>query len=91
MTMVVTTMPSEDGQTPGEALLEALDDEQVERLRDGERLTVLVDTREPLPGADDPTSIDVLELTWKTKGVVSADASLREEFDDVDGIEDIDT
>lgn len=69
-------------------ILEALTDDQIERMKDGEEIEVLVERREPVLDHDEATSIDTITLTYGTKGVVNG--SLEDRFDDVHGIGDSD-
>lgn len=65
-------------------LLDVLTDKQKERLKDGEEIEFLVGKTEPLIDHNESQSMDVLTLTWNTKGVVNG--SLEEHYPDVVGL-----
>lgn len=67
-------------------ILEALTDDQIERMKDGKEIEVLVEKREPFLDHDESNTIDTITLQWNTKGVVNGD--LNEHFDHVHGIGD---
>lgn len=73
----------------GERILSVLEDDTVESMRNGNVASVYIDTRDPLPGESQQTSIDVLDISWKTTGSLSyaPGQSLAEMFPDVIDIE----
>lgn len=53
-------------------------------MKDGKKLTFLIEKREPIKNNDEPTSMDTLEITWRTQGVVTG--TLEENYPDVIGL-----
>lgn len=75
---------------PEHPILDALTEEQLDDLRDGETIKVCVEVREPLFDSDVPSSIDVLEIQLSTQGMIRSPESeedLVEFFDDVVGVD----
>lgn len=72
-------------------LLEALSEEQLERLRDGEEIEVATRLREPASWEDGPpTSFNSIKLQMTTTGTITdiEDATeLAEEFPDVERLQ----
>lgn len=67
-----------------------LSEEEVEKLKDGETIELCMEIREPLFGGASPSSIDVLQIKWLTKGLPYRPKSintLKREFDEVENIE----
>lgn len=73
--------------TDENAILDALSDEQLSKLRSGEALEFLIKKNEPVPSREKSTSMSVLQITWHTKGVIG-NASLEEEYPGVIGLGD---
>ena len=69
----------------GQDILDVLTEEQAERLREGEELTFVTKKREPLPGEEEPSSINTISLQISTQGVIG-DEPLEEAFDEVIGL-----
>lgn len=71
-------------------VLDALSDEQVEALKDGETLRLLQTIRDPLEG-EPPSSINVIEVSLHTEGLMGGVESidqLPEQFPNVVGLDD---
>lgn len=73
--------------TERQAILDALSDSTVERLKDGEVIELLIEKSDPNPLIEDdrPRSMETLELRLQTKGVTD-DSSLAEAYPDVVGL-----
>jgi len=73
--------------TEREAIIDALSESTMERLRNGEQVELLVEKSEPNPLIDDdrPRSMETLTLTLTTKGVTD-DRSLDEAYPGVVGL-----
>lgn len=71
-------------------IVRALTDEQIERLRDGEKIKVAVELREPLFEKDISTSFNEITVTLSTRGTTAhldSQEDLAEHFPDVEGLE----
>lgn len=72
-------------------VLDSLSEEQIESLREGETIKICTKVREPLPHREVPTSINLIEIEMKTRGVIGNledEEQLIEEFSDVIGVRD---
>lgn len=56
-----------------------LDQEQIDKLKDGEKVEFLLKIRDPIREDKDPQSINTLKMTWQTKGVYG-DELIEEAF-----------
>ena len=71
-------------------LLDALSDEEVEALKDGETIRLLEAIRDSVDASTPPSSINVIEVSLKTEGLLGGVESveqLPERFPDVRGLD----
>jgi hypothetical protein len=72
-------------------VIDVLTDEQIERLKDGEEISIALELREPITGGF-PTSFDQLELQLSTRGTMKSLESvdqLPQEFPETENLEEL--
>lgn len=75
--------------TTASEILDALDEETMEQLRDGEEIEIATKLREPGPLNDVPSSFNSITITLSTTGTIKDLDDVTElpfEFPEVDGL-----